>query len=82
MAPKRSLAIFKYRLVDTISKVNLLRPTQTFRVVVTFIIARGAADDLNLHRGFLGPKLLISIRSLVEQYSLFEICKQIFEAVV
>ena len=43
---------------------------------------RGAANDLNLHRGFLGPKLLISVRSLVEQYSLFEIRRQIFEAVV
>ena len=49
---------------------------------LSLLIARGAADDLNLHRGFLGPKLLISIRSLVEQYSLFEIRKQIFEAVV
>ena len=33
---KRSLALFKYRLVATRPKVNLLRHTQTFRAVVTF----------------------------------------------
>ena len=32
-------------------------------------------------RGFLDPQLLISMYSFAEQYSLFEICKQI-EAVV
>ena len=40
---------------------------------VSLLIARGAADDLNMHRGFLGPKLLQSICSLAKQYFFFEI---------
>ena len=48
---------------DTESKISFVAAyTDIAPRPVSLLIARGAADDLNMHRWFLGPKLLTNLQ--------------------
>ena len=69
-SPKTDSTVSSYRY-DTESKIRYGRPSHCSQL--SLVIARGAADDLNIQRGCLGAKHVISMCSFAEQFSLFEI---------